>query len=79
MKIVLTDTGIVELYSLWSEETYSAGFIGASPEHVQNFRGWLIDTLTPEFYYPFEDYEQTMLDEFHRQEMEEAPLDHDQS
>jgi len=71
MKITLTDAGILELYRLWSE----VGFIEASPQMVEDFRTWLIcfcdSGAGPALY----DYEQVMLDEFHKQEMEEAPLD----
>ena len=63
-----SDEEILALYSQWSEEYYCAGFLNPDPVSIQAFRKWLYDPrklyLKPVQY----DYENEMLEEFHKQE-----------
>ena len=62
----MTDQEILTLYSTWSEEYHCAGFLNPSSETVKDFRDWLNRHSEP-----LKDYEQEMLEEFHKQEQEE--------
>lgn len=61
----LDDNKLIELYGMWSEAFYAAGFIEPIEETVQQFRKWLHST--PPYKQLFS-YEQEMLDEYHKQE-----------
>jgi len=61
----ITDTEILALYSIWSEEYYCANFLVPHPETIKEFRNWLKSNPKP-----LKDYEQEMLEEFHRQKQE---------
>ncbi len=66
----MTDGRIVELYGLWSEETYCAGFTSPSPDAVRQFREWLV--REPKWDSASADaYEVKMIAEFRQQEMAE--------
>lgn len=54
------------LYSVWSEEFYCAGFMVPSSDTVEQFRNWL--DVRGGANRDVEDYEQEMLDEYHRQQ-----------
>lgn len=65
----MDDGRLIELYRMWSESNWAAGFMSPYPDVVVKFRewlrdapGWSIETAEP--------YELEMLAEFHRQEAE---------
>ena len=63
----LPDADVLTYYREFSEEFYAAGFHSAGEQAVKWFREWLVQKLAEQTQ-PIEDYEQVMLDEFHRQE-----------
>jgi len=67
--IEMTDQEILALYSSWSEEYYCAGFLNPSPGTIKEFRNWL-KNLHEQDWTPLQNYEQEMLQEFHRQQKE---------
>ena len=66
-----TDDQLLQLYSLWSEECYCAGFLSPDEHSVKEFREWLYgysrDKHTTR---KLENYELEFLEEFRRQENE---------
>ena len=71
MATSMTDGRIIELYGLWSEHHWAAGFMKPDPDVVREFRGWLADR--PEWNADTApDYEVRMITEFHRQDHEEG-------
>jgi len=69
----MTDKEIIDLYSSWSEDFYCAGFLNPSHETIKKFRNWLNTPKQQNWNkcIPYFDYEQEMLNEFHKQEQEE--------
>ncbi len=63
-----SDAKLIALYREWSDETYAAGFYGATEHSVRRFRGWLQITEPERVNLPPLDYEQDMLDEYRKQE-----------
>jgi len=65
--LTLSEQGLLDLYSLWSEDRYCASFMHPSEGIVHEFREWLRELR---FIGPghLEDYEDEMLEEFYRQE-----------
>ena len=69
--LLLSDQGILDLYSFWSEDHYCASFMNPHEDVVREFREWFHEL---KFSGPgdLQDYEQEMLEEFYRQEREDA-------
>ena len=67
----ISDQGILELYSFWSEDRYCAGFMHPHEDTVREFREWLRE-LKFTGSGDLQDYEQEMLEEFYRQEKEDV-------
>ena len=66
----MTDAEIVKLYRIWSEESYSAGFLHATPESVMQFRQWLKSKPLNERL--LLNYEQDLVTEFRKQESDDT-------
>ena len=65
----LADRIILAAYCKWSEDTYRAEFMSATPDIVQQFRQWFHkQPFHPPA--PSENYEIEMIREFHKQEGE---------
>ena len=45
-KATLEDEEIVNLYHIWSEETWCAGFIDLNPDILEDFMNWLSSRKT---------------------------------
>ena len=58
-----TEGVLLELYGVWSEEVYAAGFMSADADTVASFREWLKQRPLV----ATEDYEKKMMAEFKRQ------------
>lgn len=64
----ISDMGLTKLYRLWSEEYYAASFISPSSDTVKIFRQWVKNLENTGLNYTLQDYEQSMIMEYYKQE-----------
>lgn len=68
----MEDAQIIALYEEWSEQAYAAGFLVPDETSVSQFRQWLKQRKSEEGIFILNEREETMLEEFKRQEAADA-------